>query len=171
MRLNLRLPLRSADEFPEKPAIATAIAARIREFTAIAIARGDAKVVTRFWLFASCANALLRWLLVGLSAQDILRTGAVRPRKLNKKRILAVVAFLTDPRAQLECRMTALSLRLCQLVTNLAAQKAHGGVDRTPSLVRLATGHVASRVQHELRAVYWDVCLDPTLANDPMRLG
>lgn len=118
-------------------------------------------VVTRFFLFAPCAFALLRMKLLGLPAR-LLSIGAIQPAAESARRVQAVLKFYKNPEADAVLRRVGLCLRLALFATSLTAQRASGDAGADPPLVRLGKREVQERTSALL------VEMLPLLPGDPV---
>ena len=51
--------------------------------------------VTRFWLFTECVFGLVRWFLLDVPPEDVIKVNVANPREEGQKRLEAVNAFFT----------------------------------------------------------------------------
>ncbi len=142
-------------------------------------------IITRFHLFAGCVYCLLRWKLLGLPVEKLLRTGTTSPMPRNQRRLEAVTAYFSAGETSVSLRRAALCLQLTMYATNLTGQKAacrqpttsteffaRGAADATePTLVKLARGHVGRRVWERLAEIMGWGGGGGGLAHDPTLRG
>ena len=115
-------------------------------------------MVTRFHVFVDCVHCLLRWILLALPPDEVLRPSCTSRMKWARKRLATVRAYLKDPQTGLDLRRAALCLQLTMYATNITGQRVvrlqrgaacqawpRGSADeREPTIVKLARGHVAT---------------------------
>ena len=122
----------------------------------------DKPITSRFWTFASCVNALLRFHLLGLP-DSIFSVSTVQPRKDNQKRLKSFKTFYNSPEHVQKLRVACLSLQLTGYATSLTAQKTTLENGREPALVRLGKGEVQLKTCAHLSSLVQKLNTDPNL--------
>lgn len=119
-------------------------------------------VVTRFFLFAPCVNALVLMKILQLPA-SVFRLAWTRARENNQRRLKSFHAWFSNEDSEGHLRTASLCLQLTTHAVALTAIKSETAANEDPLLVRLGKGEVQDKTMLHFWKLLGLLPLDPVL--------